>query len=268
MKSLRMRNGRPASWTTALPVLSMPLMASPKCLNTLSGFAGAASVSLSTNDLGNSGSGGNQSDTDVVRVDDWDRYRAVMAGHPTVVVSWHLGNFEPFGIYFAVHGLVATLPIEEIRPPELYRFLAARRGGAHGVELVPLSGSRRRLVQRLREGGLVGIIGDRDLSGGGLRLEIFGHPTTFPTGPASLCVVSGARLIVGRCLRIGPERYAASGEIVEVERTGNRRADVEALTRRIAAAFEADVAAHPDQWWGAFQPFWPDLRPAAAEAAA
>lgn len=205
--------------------------------------------------------------TEVVRVDDWAEYRALIDRGPTLLASWHLGNFEPFGIYLAAHGYSATTPIEEIRPRQLYEFLAARRGGARGVELVPLSGARRRLVQRLRAGGLVGIVADRDLAGDGMRVEVFGHPTTFPTGSATLCVISGAGLIAGRALRVGRERYVVEGEIVDVPRTADRRADVEALTRRLVARFERDVAEAPDQWWGAFQPFWPDLRHEAAAGA-
>jgi len=42
--------------------------------------------------------------------------------------------------------------------------------------------------------------------------------------------------------------------------SGDRRADAAELTRAIAARFEVDIGAAPEQWWGAFQPYWPDLR--------
>lgn len=193
-----------------------------------------------------------------VDVPGWPSMDAALRGRPGILVTCHLGNFEPFGSFVASHGYRPLAPIEEIEPRELFEFLAARRGGSN-VDLVPLRESTRPLIRRLREGGLVGIIGDRDLAGDGRSVVMFGHPTSMPIGPAWLAVSHRATLIVGRCLRIGPDRFSAEGEQVEVPATGDRRADTAALVERIAARFERDIGEAPEQWWGAFQPFWPDL---------
>lgn len=194
-----------------------------------------------------------------VDVPDWPTYEAAMRSGPCVLVTGHLGNFEPFGIFLARHGLRALSPIEEIEPRVLFEFLAGRRGGG-SVELIPLRGAGAVLRRRLKTGGLVGIVGDRLLDGPGHRVTIFGHPVDFPLGPATLVVAYGAALVVGRCLRIGPDRFNADGEVVAVPSGGARRDAIAAVTEHIAARFERDVAAAPEQWWGAFQPFWPDLR--------
>lgn len=193
-----------------------------------------------------------------VEVPEWDRFVAVLIDRPGILVSSHLGNFEPFGTFIAARGLRPLSPIEEIEPPELFRFLAARRGGSH-VELVPLRHAARPLVRRLRRNGLVGIIGDRDLDGDGHPVTMFGHARTMPVGPASLAVAHRAGLVVGRCLRVGPDRFRGEGRIVEVPDAGDRRADTRLLVERIAACIEEDIGTAPEQWWGAFQPFWPDL---------
>lgn len=195
-----------------------------------------------------------------VGVPQWPAFEPVLRGGPGMIVSSHLGNFEPFGVFMAAHGFRPLAPIEEIEPRELFAFLAARRGGA-SVELVPLSRARKALSTELRAGGTVGIIGDRDLNRDGLPVTMFGHPTTMPLGPAVLAVTHGAGVIVGRCLRTGPDRFLADGEVVELPATGNRRSDIEVLTLRLAARFEHDIGMAPEQWWGAFQPFWPDLQP-------
>lgn len=197
---------------------------------------------------------------EIVEVPEWRSFAALLRDRPGVLVSCHLGNFEPFGIFLGFHGFRPLAPIEEIEPQALYRFLADRRGGGR-IDLVPVHRARRALARRLADGGLIGIIGDRDLTGDGLPVTIFGHPTRVPTGAAALAIMHGAGLIVGRCLRTGPERFRAEGDVLELPASGNRRADVEALTRAIAAIFERDIGAAPEQWWGAFQPFWPDLEP-------
>ncbi len=202
---------------------------------------------------------------EVVDVPQWPEFQRAIEGRPSIMVSWHLGNPEPFATFLAARGIRALVPIEEIEPRALFEFLAARRGAAH-PELVPVRRSRRPLTQRLRDGGLVAIIGDRDLDHDGRRVTVFGHPTTLPIGPAWLAATHGATILVGRCLRQPNGTYRVDGELIEVTRAaGERRAVVAELTDRLARRFEADVAAAPEQWWGAFQPFWPDL-PSGVEA--
>ncbi len=195
---------------------------------------------------------------EIVDVPEWAKFESVLRSGPTVLISSHLGNFEPFGAFLAAHGFVALSPIEEIEPRALYEFLAARRGTGR-IDLVPLRDARTAIGRRLRGGGLVGIIGDRLVAGGGQTVSFFGHPASVPTGPAALALQHGASVIVGRSLRAGPDRYIVEGEVLEIPSSGDRRADTLALTERIAARFERDVAAAPEQWWGAFQAYWPDL---------
>ncbi len=196
---------------------------------------------------------------EIVAVPDWDDYAAAIASGPTVLISSHLGNFEPFGIYLGAQGIRALAPIEEIEPPALFEFLSVRRGGGN-VELVPLSQEGKPLSRRLREGGVVGIIGDRGLPGGAAHpVTMFGHATSIPLGPATLAVMHEAAVVIGRCLRIGPDRFRAEGELLDVPKTGDRRADIATLAERMAARFERDIGEAPEQWWGAFQPYWPDL---------
>jgi len=200
-----------------------------------------------------------------VDVPQWPVFQAAMQDQPSIFVGSHLGNFEPFGTYLGMHGLRPLAPVEEIEPAALFRFMSDRRGGRR-VDLVPLRRARRALAKRLEQGGLIGIIGDRDLGRDGQPVTMFGHPTTIPTGAASLAVLYRATVIVGRCVRTGPDRFRAEGELLAVPDSGSRRADVATLTTAIAERFERDIGEVPEQWWGAFQPFWPDLAPAKGRA--
>lgn len=196
---------------------------------------------------------------EIVTVPGWATFEAILRAGPTVLVSAHLGNFEPFGAYLAAHGFRAVAPVEEIKPAVLFEFLRARRGSGRGVDVVPLSRARRPMIDALRRGGVVGLVAERDLSGDGLPVEFFGHRVTMPQGPATLAVLTGAAVIVGRSLRIGPERFEVRAHQLEWTPTGDRHADIEALTRRIAARMESDIATAPEQWFGAFQRFWPEV---------
>lgn len=196
----------------------------------------------------------------IVVADDWERWKPIFQ-QGAVVASAHLGNFEPYGSFLAVHGLHAVAPIEEIRPPELFEFLRSRRGaGSSSVEMIPIARSRRRLLEAARAGQVVGLIADRDLDGDGVPVTLFGSPTTLPAGPAFLALSAGRPLLVARCLRVGQDRF--HGRVWEVGRPPgmDRRSALAAMTAEMGTRFEAAIAEAPEQWWGAFQPIWPDLR--------
>jgi lauroyl/myristoyl acyltransferase len=196
---------------------------------------------------------------EIIEVAGWDEVLApAIVGRPCVLVSWHLGSFEPFATFLAERGLRPMAPIEEIRPRALFEFLTERRARG-AVDVIPLATARRPLSRKLRDGGLVAIIGDRDLAGDGQPVTVFGHPTTMPIGPAALAWAHGASIIAGRCLRTGPDRFRVEGVPIEVAATGDRRADIAATVAELSRRLEHDIAAAPEQWWGAFQPFWPDL---------
>src|SRR6185436_1895126 len=57
--------------------------------------------------------------------------------------------------------------------------------GAAGIRIVGLREARRELLAALRAGTSVGLVGDRDLTGGGTLTELFGAPAQLPLGPAS-----------------------------------------------------------------------------------
>ncbi|MDP9467337.1 MAG: hypothetical protein M3P32_01155 [Chloroflexota bacterium] len=201
---------------------------------------------------------------EMVRADDWDRWRAFL-GDGAVVATLHFGNPEPYGSFLAAHGLHAVVPMEEIRPKALFEFILARRATGRGVEMVPLSRARRPMIEALREGGIVALAADRDLAGNGHPVDLFGVPTTLPTGPASLALMTGRPLMAAACWRVGPERFNARGWLIEAELTGDRRADVAALTEAMGRRFEEAIGANPEQWFGSFQLIWPDGKAPASE---
>lgn len=191
----------------------------------------------------------------MVGADDWDHWEPIFR-NGAVVATLHLGNFEPYGTFLAVHGLTAVVPVEEIKPPELFEFLVARRATGRGADFVPVSKARRPMIEALRGGGLVALAADRDLSANGQPVSLFGHPTTLPSGPATLAVMTARPLIAAVCWRVGEERFHGRAWAVEAAVTGDRRTDVAALTDALARRFEEAITIAPEQWWAVFQPIW------------
>jgi KDO2-lipid IV(A) lauroyltransferase len=134
------------------------------------------------------------------------------------------------------------------------------------VRIVGLREARRELLAALRGGTSVGLVGDRDITGGGLPVDLFGAPANLPVGPALLAVESGAPLYVVGVRRVGIGRYVGRLDRVHVPGDGSRRDRVTAAMAGIAAAFERIVAIAPEQWWAVFFPIWPDLETGLAPA--
>ncbi|HUG95511.1 MAG TPA: hypothetical protein VMK30_05150 [Pleomorphomonadaceae bacterium] len=194
-------------------------------------------------------------------LDDAAGFEALARTGGVIGVSAHFGNFEPAAIWLASHGLRWLAPIERIEPPELFAYLRSRRGaGSVGGEMVPPPAGRR-VLSALRHGEVVGIAADRDVLGSGREVSFFGHPARVPDGPATLAVLTGAPVVVGTLRRTAPNRFAARTDLVAWTPTGNRGSDVAALTQRITDVLADHIARAPEQWWGAFQPIWADLRP-------
>jgi KDO2-lipid IV(A) lauroyltransferase len=196
----------------------------------------------------------------MVSVDDWEHWEPLLR-QGAVIATLHLGNPEPYGSLLAARGLHAVVPIEEIQPRELFDFLLARRGTGRGATLVPLAKARRPMIEALRRGDLVGVVADRDLSGTGHRTLFFGLPASLPIGPASLAILSGRPLVAAAAWRVGQERFNARAWLVEVELSGDREADVAAMTEALARRMEEAISVSPEQWFAAFQPIWTEEGP-------
>lgn len=194
-----------------------------------------------------------------VRVEDWQMWGPIIRGGAVIALP-HLGNFEPFGHFVEAEGITGVAPVEETEPRELYEFLRSRRAAGHGVRVVPVSRARRPMIDALRRGEIVALIADRDLARDGIGVSMFGHPTTLPAGPATLAVLTDRPIMMARSLRLGPDRFAARGWLLDTAaREGEaRRARVARITREMAQRFEEAIAEAPEQWWAIFQPYWTD----------
>ena len=101
---------------------------------------------------------------------------AAFAGGPAIFVSAHLGPIELPGIYLANRsGRTFVAPMEAVDDPALQGWFERTRGSL-GVRIVGLREARRALTAELRSGGQVGIVGDRDIAGGGIDTPLFGAP--------------------------------------------------------------------------------------------
>lgn len=192
---------------------------------------------------------------------------AFARGVPIVFLSGHLGPIELLGLYLAHRsGQRVVAPMETLGDPALQDWIERTRS-TFGVRIVDLRRARRELSAAIKRGEHIGIVGDRDISGGGIDVPFFGAPAGIPVGPAFMAIEAAAPLYLAGVWRTGRLTYRGRMDEVPVATEGSRRERVEATVETEAAMFERLIANAPDQWSAIFAPIWPDLEAEAAGTA-
>ncbi len=117
----------------------------------------------------------------------------------------------------------------------------------------------------MRRNEIVLLLVDRPMPGEGVPVQFFGETAWLPSGPAAIALKTGASIVIGHCIRLpGDVRFAGGLEPAldyAPLLTGDKEADVRAITQAVASAMETLIRRAPDQWY-MFRPMWP--RPATA----
>ncbi len=183
--------------------------------------------------------------------------RALEAGRGCIVVLPHLGNWDAGGHWVGANGYRIAAVAEELRPRRLYQLFTDHRKEL-GMRIIGLEKDAhvgQLLKQLLSENWMIALVADRDLTGRGIEVEMFGARRRVPAGPALLSLTSGAPILPAptATLEHGWEvRFEAP---LEIERSGNIRTDVAELSRLMAERFERAIAGRPTDWH-MFQPAW------------
>ncbi|WP_082126696.1 phosphatidylinositol mannoside acyltransferase [Allosalinactinospora lopnorensis] len=190
----------------------------------------------------------------------------VRAGRGVVAALPHMGNWDHAGAWITLRGTPLTTVAQRVRPESVFnRFMAFRSG--LGMEVLPLTGgagsNAGRLARRLREGRLVCLLADRDLTVGGVEVTFFGEPARLPVGPAALAERTGAALMPVSLWYEGREWRIRVHEEIPVPGDGDRAAKVRAMTQDLARVFEGAITEHPEDWHMLQRVFSADLAPSA-----
>ncbi|AKP08845.1 Lipid A biosynthesis lauroyl acyltransferase [Corynebacterium pseudotuberculosis] len=175
---------------------------------------------------------------------------SVRSGRGVIIVLPHSGNWDMAGMYLAHAFGPFTTVAERLKPESLYRAFVTFRETL-GFEVLPLTGGVAPfsvLKNRLIDGGIVCLLGERDLRKTGINVEFFGEQARMPAGPVKLAMETGAALHVGHVwfeddgwgLSISPE--------VQVT-------DVSSTVQRVADIMQENISAHPEDWH-VLQPLW------------
>ena len=188
---------------------------------------------------------------DVVRrtrtVDEHHLRDAYAQGHGVVVPLPHMANWDWAGAWACATGMPLVTVAERLEPERLYdEFVAFRT--TLGMEILPLTGGEAvlpRLEGRLREGGLVCLLADRDLSRTSVEVGLCGARARMPRGPALLARRTGAPLVPVTLHYVDDEMTITCHPPVP---HADGDAGLVRMMQGVADAFTAGLRAHPQDW--------------------
>lgn len=197
-----------------------------------------------------------------VRLEHFERVSDVLSeDRAAVAVLGHSGNWDLVGAYACRNIIPVTAVAERLKPDEVFEEFVALRA-AHGLRILGHEGGAtfRQLIRLGRaERTLLCLVADRDLSGSGIEVQMWGQGVKVAPGPAALAAAIGrpvlpvhvyyerlrgarrraARSRWGTVLSFGPPIDPAEFE-------GESR--VEDMTRAWASELGARIASHPEDW--------------------
>jgi Kdo2-lipid IVA lauroyltransferase/acyltransferase len=190
----------------------------------------------------------------------------VARGGPVIFMSGHIGNWEMLPPGAAHHGLPFASFYRAAGNPLVDQMIRALREEAMGRS-VPLfaKGARgaRGALAYIARGGRLGMLMDQKMNDG-IEARLFGHPAMTAPALAAMALRYRCPVIPGYVERLGPARLRIHvAPPLDLPDSGDRQADILALTQAVNDQLESWIRAHPGSWlW--LHRRWPrDVRPRA-----
>jgi lauroyl/myristoyl acyltransferase len=187
---------------------------------------------------------------------------AIATGRGVIMLSVHFGNPEIVGQGLIPLGIKVLALTEPLDPPRLSRLMDRLRS-SHGHEFAPVGvGSVKRVLKTLKQGGVVVLMGDRDIKGPRQKLPFLGCEAWMPTGPFEVAVRTGAIVIPSFSYRRRDKFEALMEEPLDIKNTGDMEADARDGALQFLSRFELHLRKEPGQW-AVLERVWndPELKP-------
>jgi len=190
-------------------------------------------------------------------VDAHHMFDPLEAGTGVIIAMPHVGDWDAAGRWLWAEGHRCVSVAEQLEPRRLFELFVDHRARL-GMDILGLCGDTvgRQLATALANNRVVSLVSDRDLTGRGVEVTMFGRGRKLPAGPALLSISTGAPMVPSAAYQTPEGWRLVFRPPVTVEPSGSRRKDVVALTELLAAEFERLISAAPSDWH-VFQPGWP-----------
>jgi KDO2-lipid IV(A) lauroyltransferase len=204
----------------------------------------------------------------VVVYDGFEHYEQAKArGKGVLFLTGHFGAWELSAFSHSLHGHWMHIVIRPMDNLYLDRLIRSYRT-MHGNKTVAKDEFVRGLISAMKAGEVVGILMDTNVTPPqGVFVDFFRIPACTASGLARIALRTDAAVIPGFTIwdeSLGKYRLRFD-PIVELIRTGNLEADIQANTQKFTKIIEDYVRRYPEQWlwvhrrWKARPPGEPPL---------
>ncbi len=178
--------------------------------------------------------------------------RVHAAGKGVLVLTAHYGIYELGSLLLGRGKPVSVVFVrDKFGDVERFRDIFRRLSEVEAIPIEPnASWSSLPVLRALRAGRLVAMQGDREFGGPGIPVTFFGRRVRFARGPFLVAMLTGAPIVP--TFIAYTDRYGFAGRIhapIEVQAGGDRERALAVAVQQWAAVLEAEVRAHPTQWF-------------------
>ena len=172
-------------------------------------------------------------------------------GGPAIFFSGHLGNWEMLPAACAAYGLPFSSMFRAASNPAVDALVIQLRQQAVGAPVPMFSkgaAGAKAALSHLRGGGYLGLLMDQKMNDG-VEATLFGRPAMTAPAMAALALRFRCPVVPGHVQRIGPARFRLVCEpLMELPDTGDRKADVMAMTQAMNHYLERWIRERPEGW--------------------
>lgn len=173
-------------------------------------------------------------------------------GGPMLFFSGHIGNWELLPAVAAHYGVRVSSLYRAASNPHVDALIVGLRRQAVGDGDAPMFPKGRAgaklLLQHLGRGGAVAMLMDQKMNDG-VEARFFGRPAMTAPALAVLALRLRCPVVPAHVQRLGPARFRlVCDQPLDLPDTGDRNADVLALTQRVNDRLEQWIRARPGEW--------------------
>lgn len=176
-------------------------------------------------------------------------------GRPIIFITLHYGDWELLGLTTGFYGFPMTIPTRTMRNVAVEKVFARLRA-LTGHRIISRRHAAGKLLKALQRRECIALLIDQHVpvALGGIWCQFFGVPALSTPATAQLALHSGAAIVGAVAHPLPGGRYRITyGPVIDSVPTGDKAADIQAITQRCLDFCEGVIRARPEFWLWAYK---------------
>lgn len=169
-----------------------------------------------------------------------------------LVVTGHIGNWEALGSLAERENVKLAAVAKAMHNPLVNNYILKSRA-KRGLHVLQLKGNMKGIVDAVRQGEWVAIVGDQDARRSGIFVDFFGRPASTAPGTAHFALRLNKPILPSFCVRLpdaGRHLKLIFCEPIYPDLTAEPAAELERITQLHTRALESVIRRYPaDYFW-------------------